>query len=812
MWLVTLLTATMALPRPEVLAGEALPPRALARIGDHRFYHGPDITCAVLSPDGRRIASAAYDPTTDAEQDFYSRTIVLWDAATGERLREMRVAHREIRLLAFSPNGQQLAGDYQLSDEVSGVAVFEVKTGKLLRRLEGFKSWATSVQFSTDGKQVQVSEWRGPVSAWDPATGKQLHIWKSPPDEPAVGDDKKLSAVRGTLSPDGRIIAWEMGYNHEANGSSCWLVTGLRVHEAATEKLLYRKNAKPELSLLVGFSKDSKHLKCYCQDKLRVWETASGKELAALEVPKSEGSGLLSNGDTEDLLNTPDFVLSPDGRHAVISEWGSRLRLWDLQTGKPTRDISPGFVRSRHYRFSGSQVFSSDGQILLATTETTLCLFDTRNGKHRAGSGHHASITPRFAADGRTLFTSCDEKRNHWDVSGKSPTLLKCAPRNPWVIECLEHSTDDRFFLDIAKNRVRVRETATGRILRELSWDRFPDAARFSPDASRVLLWSDSQEGDRQSRMKVHLYDVNTGEAAKTFKPLALVGAPIFSPNGRRIAWADNNNAVHMYDVRAGKTVRTLRSSRSLASSTCDDAHLLFSPDGEQLIVTTYLYGKGNVESYRSLPTRVFAFSSGREIARFHANPKEGNKAAMLSCLTCSPDGHLLAVSESGSGIVRLIEIASGKVRAEFAGHRHGVHGLAFAPDGKTLASGGEDNVVFLWDVTGARTSAAKPPRDSDLTSLWNDLASEDGRLRRHRHHFFAAQAGGQRGVPPRATASGRGDGQKAFGPADRQSRRCCFRDARSRQPRADSTRRTRRSHVAARVEESSVAGSETAH
>jgi hypothetical protein len=53
---VLLLVLCVLSPAP---AADELPPRALARLGDYRFYHGPEIACAVLSPDGSRVASAA---------------------------------------------------------------------------------------------------------------------------------------------------------------------------------------------------------------------------------------------------------------------------------------------------------------------------------------------------------------------------------------------------------------------------------------------------------------------------------------------------------------------------------------------------------------------------------------------------------------------------------------------------------------------------------------------------------------------------------------------------------------------------------
>ncbi len=63
--------------------------------------------------------------------------------------------------------------------------------------------------------------------------------------------------------------------------------------------------------------------------------------------------------------------------------------------------------------------------------------------------------------------------------------------------------------------------------------------------------------------------------------------------------------------------------------------------------------------------------------------------------------------------------------RASFTGHRHEVRCLDFARDGKTLASGGKDNVVYLGDVTGVKTL---PAEEVNPAACRNDLASEDGR------------------------------------------------------------------------------------
>jgi WD40 repeat protein len=50
--------------------------------------------------------------------------------------------------------------------------------------------------------------------------------------------------------------------------------------------------------------------------------------------------------------------------------------------------------------------------------------------------------------------------------------------------------------------------------------------------------------------------------------------------------------------------------------------------------------------------------------------------------------GRVVAVGYSDQ-TVRLLEVATGKERAQYQGHRAGLYSLAFSPDGRLLASGG---------------------------------------------------------------------------------------------------------------------------
>src|SRR5205823_3948814 len=151
-----------------------------------------------------------------------------------------------------------------------------------------------------------------------------------------------------------------------------------------------------------------------------------------------------------------------------------------------------------------------------------------------------------------------------------------------------------------------------------------------------------------------------------------------------------------------------------------------FSPDG-RFIVDWAVNPLG-----RSRMDHVYVWdaATGRAVATLAAGPRPGATNAAFA-----PDERTLATA-SADGIVRLWEVATWRVRAEFRGHRDRVTALAFGPDGR-LFTGGLDTVVFGWDV--------RPPRGPDnatLANAWNALASSDAAAGFQAQGRFLAEPG----------------------------------------------------------------------
>ena len=73
-----------------------------------------------------------------------------------------------------------------------------------------------------------------------------------------------------------------------------------------------------------------------------------------------------------------------------------------------------------------------------------------------------------------------------------------------------------------------------------------------------------------------------------------------------------------------------------------------------------------------------------------------------------APDGKTLATG-SWDKTVKLWDVTAGKELATLQGHTDKVRSVAFAPDGKTLATGSDDQTVKLWGMS--RPARTRHPR-----------------------------------------------------------------------------------------------------
>jgi len=197
----------------------------------------------------------------------------------------------------------------------------------------------------------------------------------------------------------------------------------------------------------------------------------------------------------------------------------------------------------------------------------------------------------------------------------------------------------------------------------------------------------------------VELRNAATGEHTATLPAhKTAVEALAISRDGRLAASGDVDGTIHVSEIPSGRSVRTFQRKGKVHS-------LAFSPDGGSLASTSC----GNpIESWKIAPGKEWQWPN---IPSAH-------------CLAYSPDGEMLATAgEHGTSVWNT---ANGSLIREMP-ERFSmcILGIAFSPQGKTLA--GASSFLVLWDW---ETS----PRTEDVTEhtsgpVLNGLAIHDKTL-----------------------------------------------------------------------------------
>jgi WD40 repeat protein/serine/threonine protein kinase len=543
---------------------------------------------------------------------------------------------------------------------------------------------------------------------------------------------RRKAVVRdATLSPDGKygVVSW---YGQTAFD----LTTGKEVARFGVgmgPQHIWAPAFSPDGKLLVsgGRVPPSKEACIW------LWDRTNGKEVRVLTVKK----GGERRGETRTV------AFSPDGRFVAAAGIQSNVYVWELATGEQRLHIDahprPDLV-DRNWRTS--LAFGPDGNWLATASgaDRNVKLWDTKTGALLKSLGEGTAF-------------------DHMTVS----------PNGKWIA-----AADD----DLSLRVWDVKTGQTRHVFRTKTWP--AHSLAFSPDETQLAAGNDDAT--------VMLWDLETGKEVGTYRGhTGSVMALCFSPNGQRLISLGMDGEVKTWDARRGPEVLVLKprqgawsaavspDGRLVAMSSTDgwlrvcdpesgkvlwrnpwrgreySYQAAFSPDGAYLAEGIDAWDRGGVAlwdmaaAFQLQPrpvARLVAQSYGAEtllqplapVAMLQVDPpvqvrplpaKVGGNWAVPApgfVLAYSPDGKHVATSGQ-ERLVRVWNVATGQEVYKLGPHNRSVTGLAFSRDCRLLvsASGGWTFGSDI-DVQNPRKLPYDRPTDVEDLKVWDMTTGQE--------------------------------------------------------------------------------------
>jgi WD40 repeat protein len=665
--------------------------------------HASGVRAVAYSPDGRFLATGGFD-----------QTVRIWDDEG--RLIVTFTGHREaVTTLAWSPSSAELASG--ANDDT--VRIWDLRTTKLRATLE---KAGNQVAWSPDGELLATCGYSPVLKVWDArratlvrstkAKDRQLTAVAWSPDGQTLAtgglDGGIATWVRDTLAPrtSERVAGpsiWALAYNHA--GTRLAAANGDRIHvlDPRTGKEVSKAPAKG--ATIIAWRPDGAALATWVRGKgIQVYDPDTAASRGALKGPgwavalayspdgrrlAEGGGGAFPNLSVWDSALTKRLLApghdarveehagwSPSGDLLAAAGESGGVEVWDLRAGRLRSVLGAGREDSEGFSWS------PDGKLLATFGRREASVFEVASGAKLGALevanpqdfGFHLAWT----RDGGTLFVGLDREIFRWDAASRTqkPAIklqgyvssIVASPDGVTLAVTLDSGASvELWALPAARAYATIKPNNMG-------WSEPP---AWSPDSATLA----TATGDT-----IELWNAKTGQAVASqpgHKPFA---APVFSPDGAKLAFSTADEALMIWDVPA-TTTSLLRGHDDIVRQ------VAWSPSGRELASSA---DDGTVRIWASAgaaPRATFPGHAGR-VWRVAWHPS--GAAVASACL----EARVNRVSDGAALVLR-----SFRVGAKTVGVIHTDDGL-FVGDAEAL------DQLWLREGTDLRTAKLSTARE----------------------------------------------------------------------------------------------------
>jgi eukaryotic-like serine/threonine-protein kinase len=414
---------------------------------------------------------------------------------------------------------------------------------------------------------------------------------------------------------------------------------------------------------------------------------------------------LHSNGQLFSLSHSKGLwraTYSPNGEQIASVGEDNAIHLWDAATGQHSKALTghTDLIKNIAYTPDGSRIVSS-------SADATARLWSIDGQPLHVLKGHQAKVNQAaFAPDGKTVATAADDGNwKLWDVATGQQLLSVKAHAN--LTRAIAFSPNGQIIATAGnQNTVRLWQARTGQEIpfagNQDKWQGWTLA--FSPDGTRLAV------GGYGSSVKI--WDVRTGQVLSTLAIDAnwIEGVAI-SPDGQQIAATSDKRTVTVWDFATGRRIAILKGHTNSVNS------VAFAPDGKRLLTS-------------SLDNTVRVWDLPQLIREFDQEPVRKDNGVIDYALD------FRRFAQAIENTVLIGAVATQTIERRMHGHQNFVSKIAFAPNGRQIASGGLDQTIKLWSLTADAAPLTLTGHTGEISALCYSLdgqyvaaGSSDNRL-----------------------------------------------------------------------------------